>query len=295
VSPGVVLSVARSISAGVMRYVSFSEFFVKAGEALVNEYEDEARAAALTTFFFFLGMFCCYLLELLVHRLAGSHEKKPAGASSTSTSDTKEVDVELAGGAKAADGSTAAAPSATEEFFSTMDGTGHGHGPGLSAASFDDPESKAALGKMGMLTGIAIALHNFPEGLATFLATVSDTSVGAALGTAIAIHNIPEGICVAMPIYYATGNKWRAFSWALLSGVTEPIGGIVGYAILQPVFTDMVYGCVFAMVGGMMVYIVLHELLPTAHKYMPGRGGVVTAMLVLGMVIMSISLVLFTI
>lgn len=80
-----------------------------------------------------------------------------------------------------------------------------------------------------------------------------------------------------------------------MSGVTEPIGGIVGYAILQPVFTDMVYGCVFAMVGGMMVYIVLHELLPTAHKYMPGRGGVVTAMLVLGMVIMSISLVLFTI
>ena len=93
----------------------------------------------------------------------------------------------------------------------------------------------------------------------------------------------------------ATGNKWRAFTWALVSGVTEPIGGIVGYAILQPVFTDMVYGCVFAMVGGMMVYIVLHELLPTAHKYMPGRGGVVTAMLVLGMVIMSISLVLFTI
>ena len=97
------------------------------------------------------------------------------------------------------------------------------------------------------------------------------------------------------PATDATGNKWRAFTWALLSGVTEPIGGIVGYAILQPVFTDMVYGCVFAMVGGMMVFIVLHELLPTAHRYMPDRPGYVTFFLVVGMVVMAISLVLFAI
>ena len=90
----------------------------------------------------------------------------------------------------------------------------------------------------------------------------------------------------------ATGNKWRAFTWALLSGVTEPIGGIVGYAILQPVFTDMVYGCVFAMVGGMMVFIVCHELLPAAHRYM-GNGAKTTAWLILGMMIMALSLVLF--
>jgi len=288
-SPNVILSVALAISAGVMLYVSFIEIFVKAFEAiLAADEEDEGKAAALTTFFFFLGMGFCVLLEIAVHRLDGSHNRQEThtdGGSSTTTADAKSVDVELAG-----------TPAAAKEFFNGVDSTGH-HCSAAAAAggSLDDAESKAQLGRMGMLTGLAIALHNFPEGLATFLATVSDTSVGAALGTAIAIHNIPEGVCVAMPIYYATGNKRKAFLWALASGVTEPIGGILGYACLQPVFTDMVYGCVFAMVGGMMVFIVLHELLPTAHRYMPGRGGLVTGMLVLGMAIMSISLVLFTI
>merc|ERR1711957_1077954 len=127
------------------------------------------------------------------------------------------------------------------------------------------------LATMGAMTALAIAIHNFPEGLATFLATVADTEVGLSLGVAIAVHNIPEGICVAMPIYYATGNKWKAFGWSLLSGVTEPIGGIV---------------------GGMMVFIVLHELLPAAHRYMDNPAKT-TAWLIAGMVIMSLSLVLF--
>merc|ERR1711988_307481 len=109
-----------------------------------------------------------------------------------------------------------------------------------------------ALKRMGIMTALAIAIHNFPEGLATFLATIEDTSLGASLGVAIAVHNIPEGLCVAMPIYYATGSKCKAFAWSLLSGVTEPIGGILGFALLQPVFTPMVFGLVFAMVGGMM-------------------------------------------
>ena len=112
------------------------------------------------------------------------------------------------------------------------------------------------------------------------------------MGVAIAIHNIPEGLCVAMPIYYATGKKWTAFFLATLSGLTEPIGGIAGYAALQPVFTDTVYGCVFSSVGGMMVFIVCHELLPAAHRYM-GDGNKTTAWLVIGMIIMATSLVIF--
>lgn len=77
---------------------------------------------------------------------------------------------------------------------------------------------------MGLLTGLAIGLHNFPEGLATFVATLSNPSLGIALAIAIALHNIPEGVCVSMPVYYATGSKWKAFMWAFLSGVSEPIG-----------------------------------------------------------------------
>ena len=117
----------------------------------------------------------------------------------------------------------------------------------------------------------------------------------ASAGIAIAIHNIPEGVCVAMPIYYSTGSKWKGFLWSLFSGITEPIGGIIGFAVLQSVFTELVFGIVFAMVGGMMVFIVLHELLPTAHRYMPDRPGYVTFFLVVGMVVMAISLVLFAI
>ena len=163
---------------------------------------------------------------------------------------------------------------------------------GYAAVATSEVEQKAQLKKMGALTAVAIALHNFPEGLATFLATVDNISSGVGLGIAIAIHNVPEGLCVAMPIFYATGNKWKAFGWSLLSGVTEPIGGILGYAVLQPVFTPLVYGIVFSMVGGMMVFIVLHELLPTAHRYM-GSQWKATAWLVIGMVIMALSLVLF--
>ena len=156
----------------------------------------------------------------------------------------------------------------------------------------ESESEKKKLARMGMLTALAIGIHNFPEGLATFLATLEDEKVGASLGVAIAVHNVPEGLCVAMPVLYATGNKWKAFGWSLLSGLTEPIGGLVGFAILQPVFTDLVFGIVFSMVGGMMVFIVLHELLPAAHRYM-GSQWKATAWLVLGMVIMALSLVLF--
>ena len=100
---------------------------------------------------------------------------------------------------------------------------------------------------------------------------------------------------MAMPIYYSTGSKWKGFLWSLFSGITAPIGGIIGFAVLQSVFTELVFGIVFAMVGGMMVFIVLHELLPTAHRYMPDRPGYVTFFLVVGMVVMAISLVLFAI
>jgi ZIP family zinc transporter len=187
-----------------------------------------------------------------------------------------------------------------EMLVTKMTNGGHKHCPAHADLHASVGQSHAAKSKSSSkayedpsnVSVSAIAIHNFPEGLATFLATVENISSGAALGVAIAIHNVPEGLCVAMPIYYATGNKWKAFAWSLLSGVTEPIGGIAGYAALQPVFTDVVYGCVFSMVGGMMVFIVCHELLPAAHRYI-GDGSKTTAYLVLGMIVMATSLVLF--
>lgn len=149
------------------------------------------------------------------------------------------------------------------------------------------------LKNMGIMTAVAIGLHNFPEGLATFVAAVTDPKLGAALAMAIAIHNIPEGICVAMPIYYATGNKWKGFWWSFLSGLSEPIGAIVGYAVLNG--NDMspaAFGSLFGLVAGMMIFISVKELIPTALKYDP-HDHYVTTYVFVGMAIMALSLILF--
>ena len=145
---------------------------------------------------------------------------------------------------------------------------------------------------MGLMTAVAIGIHNFPEGLATFVAALSDPSVGLALAVAIAIHNIPEGLCVAIPVYYATGNRWKAFGWALLSGVSEPIGAALGWLVLKDVMSELVYGLLFGLVAGMMVNITLHELIPTAVRYDPA-DKVTTNSIIAGMAIMALSLVLF--
>jgi zinc transporter ZupT len=158
----------------------------------------------------------------------------------------------------------------------------------------DDAEQRERklLMRMSVNTAIAIGLHNFPEGLATFVATLHDPSVGAVLAIAIAIHNIPEGLCVALPIYYATGNRRTAFLWAILSGLSEPIAAVVGYIILANHFTSITYGILFGIVAGMMVMISTRELLPTAHRYDP-NDHYVTYSFIFGMSILALSLVLF--
>lgn len=155
-----------------------------------------------------------------------------------------------------------------------------------------DQQENKKLMRMSLNTALAIGLHNFPEGLATFVAALSDPSVGAVLAMAIAIHNVPEGLCVAMPVYYATGDKMKAFGWAMVSGIAEPIAALLGWAVLANSFSDQSYGILFGLVSGMMVIISARELLPTAHRYDP-EDSVVTYSFMAGMAIMAISLVLF--
>jgi ZIP family zinc transporter len=145
--------------------------------------------------------------------------------------------------------------------------------------------------RMGVLTALAIGIHNFPEGLATFFGALSDPAVGVAIAVAIAVHNIPEGISVSVPIYFATGSRKRAFWFSFLSGLAEPVGAIVGYAVLRPFFSETVFGLLFAGVAGIMVFISLDELLPTAKAY--GRGHVAIYGLIGGMAVMALSLLLF--
>lgn len=144
--------------------------------------------------------------------------------------------------------------------------------------------------KMGVFTALAIGIHNFPEGIATFASALQDPSLGIAIAIAVAIHNIPEGIAVAVPIYYATGNRKKAFKLSFLSGLAEPVGAIVAYLVLMPFLNGVVFGVVFAAVAGIMVFISLDELLPAAKKYDETHSSMYGV--VAGMLVMALSLVL---
>ncbi|HEY0332315.1 MAG TPA: zinc transporter ZupT [Stenotrophomonas sp.] len=161
--------------------------------------------------------------------------------------------------------------------------------------SSDDPlfreNNRAYIRRVGLLTAVAITAHNFPEGLATFFATLESPSVGMPLAFAIAIHNIPEGIAIAVPVYFATGNKFYAFLASLASGLAEPIGAILGFALLSSVLSQGVFGMVFGVIAGVMVFLALDELLPAAKRYAQGHETVYG--LVAGMATLAISLVLF--
>jgi ZIP family zinc transporter len=144
--------------------------------------------------------------------------------------------------------------------------------------------------RVGVFTALAIAIHNFPEGLATFLSAIKDPSLGIPIAVAIAIHNIPEGIAVAVPIYHATGNKKKAFGYSFLSGIAEPVGALLGFTLLRVFFNDLIFGIVFSGVAGIMVYISLDELLPSAEKY--GEHHLSIIGLVAGMSVMALSLLI---
>lgn len=151
--------------------------------------------------------------------------------------------------------------------------------------------AKSRLKRLGIFTAIALAIHNFPEGLATFVSALREPTIAIPIVVAIAIHNIPEGIAVAYPIYYATGSRRKAFFYSLASGLCEPLGALFGYLVLMPIMNDIVFGIVFASVAGIMVFISLDELLPAAREY--GEHHLAIYGLVAGMVVMAISLILF--
>lgn len=153
------------------------------------------------------------------------------------------------------------------------------------------PGDRAGLARVGLFMALTIALHNFPEGLATFMAALQEPRLGIPIAVAVAIHNIPEGIAVSVPIYYATGSRRKAFLHSFLSGLAEPAGALVGYFLLKRFLSDALFGLVFAAVAGIMVFISLDELLPTAQKY--GEHHHCIAGLVAGMAVMAASLLLF--
>ncbi|MCH9813046.1 MAG: zinc transporter ZupT [Epsilonproteobacteria bacterium] len=150
---------------------------------------------------------------------------------------------------------------------------------------------RAALSRVGVFTAIAIAIHNFPEGFATFVSALDNMTAGVAIALAIAIHNIPEGLAVALPVYHATGDRKRAFLYALGSGLAEPVGAVVGFMLLAPLMGDLTLGITFGVVAGIMIYISFDELLPAARVY--GNDHTTIFGVAAGMFVMAVSLILF--
>jgi len=262
------LSVATGFSAGVMLYVSFVEIFYRGLDSLAAAYGDY-WGHWVNVGAFFAGIALIGLIDALIPSAENPHE----------THAESEV-------APLRNPSAPVPPAAPAVGRKKRPAGVHTH------AAHD-----AALLRMGLFTALAIGIHNFPEGLATFLAALEDPALGVAIAVAIALHNIPEGISVSVPIYYATGKRRKAFVYSVLSGMAEPVGALLAYAVLRTVaggpsgaVPPQLMGILFAGVAGIMVYISLDELLPTSRAYGKGHDSVLG--LIGGMLVMAISLLL---
>ncbi len=260
------LSVSLGFSAGVMIYVSMIEIFFKAQDSLVSALGDKQGSWA-TVAGFFGGMGVIALIDKVIPSYENPHEIRNVEdmQMQNEPEDIKEYVDKLA----------------SEENSEKLE---------LKAGDYNEKD-KRKLMRMGLFTALAITIHNFPEGLATFASALHDPSLGIAIAIAIAIHNIPEGIAVSVPIYFATGNKQKAFKFSFLSGLSEPVGAMVGYTLLRPFFNDVTFGILFAAVAGIMVFISFDELLPSAREY--GEHHLSIYGLIGGMAVMAVSLVLF--
>jgi zinc transporter, ZIP family len=261
------LSVTTGFSAGVMLYVSFVEIFFKGVDSLVQRF-GETGAHWVNACSFFGGMLLIGLIDNLIPAAKNPHETH---------SEAEMLPLHD--------------PSAPAPDFEALSEAQ------MKVADIHDHGAHHKLLRMGMFTALAIGIHNFPEGLATFLAALQDPSLGLAIAIAIALHNIPEGVSVSVPIFYATGSRRKAFIYSSLSGLAEPIGAIIAYAVIRfflggnpGVIPPEIMGILFGGVAGIMVYISLDELLPTSRAY--GRGHDSLFGLVGGMLVMALSLLL---
>lgn len=246
------LSISLGFSAGVMIYVSMIEIFFKAQESLINEL-GLVKGPWITAAAFFGGMFVIGLIDRLIPSSENPHELH-----------------------------------SVEEMKDCCPDDSH-HLEQVQKR--EEAQKKHKLMRMGLFTALAIAIHNFPEGLATFFMALQEPQIAIPTAVAIALHNIPEGIAVSVPIYYATGSRKKAFLYSFLSGFSEPVGALVGYLILMPFINDALMGIVFALVAGIMVFISLDELLPSAREY--GEHHLSIYGLIAGMMVMAVSLLLF--
>ena len=261
------LAFGLAFAGGAMVYVSLVEIFVKS-QGSFGAVFPEKEAYAYATLAFFCGVGLLVLIDRLV---PNPHH----GVSETEVTD------ELGGVPRP----LGAAVAISAHHF-------HGDGPAARHhAPAVDGANRQLIARVGLMAALAITAHNLPEGLATFFATLENPTIGLPLAMAIAIHNIPEGVSIAVPVYYATGSKGKAVLATVLSGLAEPLGALLGYLVLAPFLSDAMFGAVFGVIAGAMVFLALDELLPAARRYAVGQETVYG--IVIGMAALALSLVLF--
>jgi ZIP family zinc transporter len=248
------LTLSMGFAAGVMIYVSFMEIFPHALNALDNISTEQGKEGHSYRYIGIIAFFAGMLLVALIDKIV-PHDDNPHEFMTAEEKIAAEADIEA-----------------------------------IKKGSEVSPAGKKRLMRIGMLTATALALHNFPEGIATFVSALESVSLGFTIAIAIALHNIPEGIAVSMPVYYATGSRSKAFWYSFISGVVEPLGAILAYFILMPFLNEMMIAILLSGVAGIMVFIALDQLLPAAEEY--GEHHISIYGMVAGMALMAISLLM---
>eukprot|EP00435_Cladocopium_sp_Y103_P060526 s124_g22.t1 len=281
-----VFAICLAVSAGVMTYVSFVEILSKASESFEEAGYGEHDAFSLGTLVFFCGVLVSILVEMIAmcffKRHSMEHKAFEHGSAQEVVQAHRDPD-QLA---------SAISPEKDQQMEETSPGDVEVQ---TAQSGYQKPLSgmeRVNMLQMAAFSGVAIALHNFPEGLATFVATLADPGFGVPMAFAIAIHNIPEGLAVAAPILKATNSKCKAFFWAFLSGMSEPLGGLLAWLVLKEIVGPVTFAILFGIIGGVMIHISFKKLLPTALRYDPENKYTAYSFFA-GMAVMAGSLVIF--
>ncbi|KAF4677698.1 Zinc transporter [Perkinsus chesapeaki] len=282
------LSGCLALSAGVMLFVSFVEVFPEGTHLLtVGPDLEEDFAFMINVGIFFAGCSLCLAIDILSSYLVqrkcrraqqsplSAGEEVPGVSAISSDESTTSQDAEEQGEIEAG----------KEEISEEV--------PVAPESDEIEHESKLHLMATAIMTAGALALHNFPEGIVVFLATVEDPSIGLPLVVAIGVHNIPEGTAVALPVLEATGSKKQALFYTFVSAVAEPVGGMLAWLILGDILTDTAIGVMLSLTAGIMTYVAVIKLQRDAIKHDPSNWS--TGGFLIGMAVMAISLVLFRI
>jgi len=249
-----------SFAGSVMVYVSFVELWAECISCFEHVFDNPQIVHLYTSFSFFLGIILGFMCSKLVQYFEMGHSHDDVACAESMNAEQLDI-------------------------------CNNENNVSDSEVDLLKVKRKTRLYRTGVITAISIALHNFPEGLVTFLAALADWKVGVSIAFAIAMHNIPEGISISVPYFYASESRWKAFGLAFLSGVAEPVGALIGWAILGSVWGYEVFGFMFGLTAGIMVYISFNQLFPLARRNDPG-DKVCTLMIFVGMLVMDLSILI---